>query len=129
MTAADWVLVGALAFHYHWPSFTSKSRREEVVKYCLGCGLSELVHRLPGAKTLPPLEPAGSRRREQGCCVEFFDSGKDDECQVGDNSPYLLLYLHVCICGSFGKSDRINAHALEKLQKGRLDSLFKEEEH
>lgn len=61
MTAADWVLVEALTFHYHWPSFTSKSRRQEVVKSCLGCGLSELIHRLPGAKT----STSGARRQQE----------------------------------------------------------------
>lgn len=38
------------------------------------------------------------------------------------------LYFHACIYRSFRKSGRRDAHALGKLQRGRLDGLFKEEE-
>ena len=79
----------------HHTPFMFKSRRQKAMKSSLGLGLSELVYRLPGADTLPPLEPVASRRRGWGSRPELLDSGKDDECQVGDLSSSVPPCEHI----------------------------------
>lgn len=96
---------GALAFHYHWTSFTSKSSRQKAFVCYLVLGLSGLS----GADVS---FPKAIMRREQEY-LEFLDSGKDDECQVAGMGKQ-LLYCHVCIW-SFGILGKIKAYALEKL--------------
>lgn len=98
------------------------------MKSSLGLGLSERVYRLPGADTLPPLEPVANSREGWGTCPEILDSVKNDKRQVGCKAIY-LLYLHVCIYGRLRKSGRRGAHALERLQRGILYSVFKEVEY
>lgn len=84
-------------------------------------GLSGLMYRVSGADISLP---KAIRKREQVYCLEFLDSGKDDECQVAGMGKQL----YVCIW-SFRLLGRIEAYALDKLWNGRLDGLFKEEVH
>jgi len=61
-----------LSLALHHSSFMPKSRRQKAMKSSLGLGLSEFVYRLPGADTLPPLEPVPAEGEGEGAILSFL---------------------------------------------------------